>query len=145
MVKNLLAVSVGAQKPTVRDNYRFKRFITSGALIKNLFTEYFKLQQNDIYTKMDKEYFYNNTSDTYQNEDFIKFVTNNRNHYFKERIVETGFRKAFKGKLGGTSTYKNGWCSTRIKQTFIFWIYMSVKKNKFKYGNWKKNDCTTSY
>ena len=27
MVKNLLAVSVGAQKPTSRDNYRFKRFL----------------------------------------------------------------------------------------------------------------------
>ena len=106
MVKNLLAVSVGAQKPTVRDNYRFKRFITSGALIKNLFTEYFKLQQNDIYTKMDKEYFYNSTSDTYQNEDFIKFVTNNRNHYFKDRIVETGFRKAFKGIGGHIHTQK---------------------------------------
>ena len=39
MVKNLLAVSVGAQKPTSRDNYRYKRFVTSGALIKDLFFE----------------------------------------------------------------------------------------------------------
>ena len=51
MVKNLLAVSVGAQKPTSRDNYRFKRFVTSGALIKNLFKEYFKIQQDNIYLK----------------------------------------------------------------------------------------------
>ena len=29
MVKNLLAVSVGAQKPTSRDNYRFKRFVVN--------------------------------------------------------------------------------------------------------------------
>ena len=100
MVKNLLAVSVGAQKPTSRDNYRYKRFVTSGALIKDLFKEYFKLQQDNIYLKMDKEYLYNNTLDKYQNEDFIQFITSNRNHYFKDRIVETGFKKAFKGNWG---------------------------------------------
>ena len=100
MVKNLLAVSVGAQKPTSRDNYRFKRFVTSGALIKNLFKEYFKIQRDNIYLKMDKEYLYNNTDDKYQKEDFINFVTENRNHYFKDREVEKGFRKAFKGNWG---------------------------------------------
>ena len=138
MVKNLLAVSVGAQKPTVRDNYRFKRFITSGALIKNLFTEYFKLQQNDIYTKMDKEYFYNSTSDTYQNEDFIKFVTNNRNHYFKDRIVETGFRKAFKGNWGAHPHTKMPGVAQELNRLSFFGFICQLRKTNLNMGTGRK-------
>ena len=138
MVKNLLAVSVGAQKPTVRDNYRFKRFITSGALIKNLFTEYFKLQQNDIYTKMDKEYFYNSTSDTYQNEDFIKFITNNRNHYFKDRIVETGFRKAFKGNWGAHPHTKMPGVAQELNRLSFFGFICQLRKTNLNMGTGRK-------
>ena len=45
---------------------------------------------------MDKEYLYNNTLDKYQNEDFINFVTQNRNHYFKDREVEMDLEKLLK-------------------------------------------------
>ena len=31
---------------------------------------------------------------------FINLITNNYNDFFKDRIVETGFRKAFKGNWG---------------------------------------------
>ena len=120
MVKNLLAVSVGAQKPTSRDNYRFKRFITSGALIKDLFKEYFKILQDSIYLKMDKEYLYNNTLDTYQGENFIKFVTENRNHYFKDREVEKGFRKGFKGNWGAHAHTKQPGVAQELNRLSFF-------------------------
>ena len=134
MVKNLLAVSVGAQKPTSRDNYRFKRFVTSGALIKNLFKEYFKIQQDNIYLKMDKEYLYNNTLDKYQNEDFINFVTQNRNHYFKDREVENGFRKAFKGNWGAHPHTKMPGVAQELNRLSFFGFICQLRKTNFNMG-----------
>ena len=134
MVKNLLAVSVGAQKPTSRDNYRYKRFITSGALIKDLFKEYFKLQQDNIYLKMDKEYLYNNTLDKYQNEDFIQFITSNRNHYFKDRIVETGFKKAFKGNWGAHPHTKIPGVAQELNRLTFFGFICQLRKTNLNMG-----------
>jgi DNA-directed RNA polymerase II subunit RPB2 len=134
MVKNLLAVSVGAQKPTSRDNYRYKRFVTSGALIKDLFKEYFKLQQDNIYLKMDKEYLYNNTLDKYQNEDFIQFITSNRNHYFKDRIVETGFKKAFKGNWGAHPHTKMPGVAQELNRLTYFGFICQLRKTNLNMG-----------
>ena len=134
MVKNLLAVSVGAQKPTSRDNYRFKRFVTSGALIKNLFKEYFKILQDSIYLKMDKEYLYNNTLDTYQKENFIKFVTENRNHYFKDREVEKGFRKAFKGNWGAHAHTKQPGVAQELNRLSFFGFICQLRKTNLNMG-----------
>ena len=134
MVKNLLAVSVGAQKPTSRDNYRFKRFVTSGALIKNLFKEYFKIQQDNIYQKMDREYYYNNTLNKYQNEDFINFVTQNRNHYFKDREVENGFRKAFKGNWGAHPHTKMPGVAQELNRLSFFGFICQLRKTNLNMG-----------
>ena len=138
MVKNLLAVSVGAQKPTSRDNYRYKRFVTSGALIKDLFKEYFKLQQDNIYLKMDKEYLYNNTLDKYQNEDFIQFITSNRNHYFKDRIVETGFKKAFKGNWGAHPHTKMPGVAQELNRLTYFGFICQLRKTNLNMGTGRK-------
>ena len=138
MVKNLLAVSVGAQKPTSRDNYRFKRFVTSGALIKNLFKEYFKIQRDNIYQKMDREYYYNNTLDKYQNEDFIKFVTENRNHYFKDREVEKGFRKAFKGNWGAHAHTKMPGVAQELNRLSFFGFICQLRKTNLNMGTGRK-------
>ena len=138
MVKNLLAVSVGAQKPTSRDNYRFKRFITSGALIKDLFKEYFKILQDSIYLKMDKEYLYNNTLDTYQGENFIKFVTENRNHYFKDREVEKGFRKGFKGNWGAHAHTKQPGVAQELNRLSFFGFICQLRKTNLNMGTGRK-------
>ncbi len=138
MVKNLLAVSVGAQKPTSRDNYRFKRFVTSGALIKNLFKEYFKIQRDNIYLKMDKEYLYNNTDDKYQKEDFINFVTENRNHYFKDREVEKGFRKAFKGNWGAHAHTKMPGVAQELNRLSFFGFICQLRKTNLNMGTGRK-------
>ena len=58
MVKRLLNVSIGQEKPTDRDSFEFKRLSVSGKLIHNLFDEYYKLQLDNLYLTIDKKYLY---------------------------------------------------------------------------------------
>ena len=94
MVKELLQVY---KMSTDRDSFKFKRVELAGTLIYDLFKEYYSLQQKHIFQKIDKEYYYK--KGLYQN-DFIGLIENNYFEYFKERILENGFRKAFKGNWG---------------------------------------------
>ena len=49
IVKRLLNVYTGQEKPTDRDSYEFKRISVSGTLIHDLFDEYYKLQHDNLY------------------------------------------------------------------------------------------------
>ena len=97
MVKNLLDVFTKTKKATDRDNFRFKRVETPGILLYDLFKEYYTLQQRDIFQKIDKEYYYH--EGVYQ-KNFPSLIENNFREIFKDRIVETGFKRAFKGNWG---------------------------------------------
>ena len=103
MVKQLLKVYTKEIKATDRDNFKFKRVELAGNLLYDLFKEYYNLQQKNIYQKIDKEYYYK--QGIYQ-ADFISLIENNYKHYFSERLVETGFRKAFKGNWGSVEHTK---------------------------------------
>ena len=106
IVKNLLDVHLDISHPTDRDSYKFKRMEVSGILLKNLFREYYKKQQDNIFLKIDKEYFYKHNQSSYQDLDFINLIVANKAAFFKERIVETGFRRAFKGDWGSEAHTK---------------------------------------
>ena len=56
MVYRLLKVFTKEEKPTDRDNFRFKRVELSGSLIYDLFREYYLIQKKDITRKIDEEY-----------------------------------------------------------------------------------------
>jgi DNA-directed RNA polymerase II subunit RPB2 len=58
MVYKLLKVYTLQEKPTDRDNFRFKRIELTGSLIYDLFREYFLIQKRTISKKIDKEYYY---------------------------------------------------------------------------------------
>jgi DNA-directed RNA polymerase beta subunit len=103
MVKELLHVYKNDKKPTDRDSFKFKRVELAGTLIYDLFKEYYSLQQKHIFQKIDKEYYYK--QGIYQ-KDFISLIENNYLEYFKERILENGFRKAFKGNWGSEAHTK---------------------------------------
>ena len=103
MVNRLLRVFMKEDKPTDRDSFRFKRVDLTGSLIYDLFKEYFTLQQRNIYQKIDKEYYYKQSM--YQSN-FKNLIANNYGEFFKERIVENGFRKAFKGNWGAEAHTK---------------------------------------
>ena len=121
MVFRLLKVYTKEEKPTDRDNFRFKRVELTGSLIYDLFREYYLIQKKAITQKIDVEYYYHKgeykddetlsrkekkqlknkpvESNKYQ-DNFISLIESNVKTFFKERIVETGFRKAFKGNWG---------------------------------------------
>jgi len=121
MTFRLLKVYTKQEKPTDRDNFRFKRIELTGSLIYDLFREYYLIQKKAITQKIDEEYYYHKgeykddetmsrkekkqlknrpvEENKYQNN-FIGLIESNVKTFFKERIVESGFRKAFKGNWG---------------------------------------------
>ena len=97
MVLELLKVFTKEKKPTDRDSFKYKRIELTGALIYDLFKEYYTIQQKNIFQKIDKEYYYKQS--VYQDK-FIDLIQNNYTEFFKDRIVESGFKKGFKGNWG---------------------------------------------
>ena len=132
MVNRLLKVYTKEAKPTDRDNFRFKRVELSGTLIYDLFREYYLIQKKDIGRKIDEEYYYHKGSykedDTLSRKEkqslkkkvqmkeavesnkykdnFIGLIESNIKSFFKDRIVEQGFKKAFKGNWGSEAHTK---------------------------------------
>jgi DNA-directed RNA polymerase beta subunit len=103
MVYKLLRVSLKIDAPTDRDSFKFKRIELSGTLIFDLFKEYYALQQQHIRLSMDREYF--KDPKKYE-KNFVGLIQMNYQEFFHERIVETGFKKAFKGNWGATEHTK---------------------------------------
>ena len=103
IVFRLLRVVKKEEAATDRDNFKYKRVELTGNLLHSLFTEYYKLQERNIFLGIDKEYFYK--KGVYQ-KNFISLIQNNYQDFFKERIIETGFRKAFKGNWGAETHTK---------------------------------------
>ena len=131
MVYKTLKVFTKEEKPTDRDNFKFKRVELSGSLLYNLFREYYLIQNKDIALKIDMEYYYHKGSyvndDTFSRkekktmrksakdgestenrykESFISLIESNVRSFFKDRIVEQGVKKAFKGNWGSTTHTK---------------------------------------
>jgi DNA-directed RNA polymerase II subunit RPB2 len=133
MVNRLLKVYTKEEKPTDRDNFRFKRVELSGTLLYDLFREYYLIQKKDITRKIDEEYYYHKgeykeddtlsrkeksqikskdksnekkeENNKYKNN-FIGLIEANFKTFFKDRIVEQGFKKAFKGNWGSEAHTK---------------------------------------
>ena len=135
MVNRLLKVYTKEEKPTDRDNFRFKRVELTGSLLYDLFREYYLIQKKDITRKIDEEYYYHKgeykEDDTLSRKEkkqlkikekskgekgkeeankykdnFIGLIEANFKTFFKDRIVEQGFRKAFKGNWGSEAHTK---------------------------------------
>ena len=67
MVKEMLSVYLKQKTATDRDSYKFKRVELPGTLLYDLFKEYYRLQQQNIYQKIDKEFYYTSKN----NKDFL--------------------------------------------------------------------------
>ena len=131
MVYKLLRVYKKEEKPTDRDSFLYKRVELSGTLIYDLFREYYLIQKRDISLKIDQEYYYHRgkykeddsnsrkekekekeNSSTASNkykgnvDSFIGLIQLNFREFFKDRVVENGFRKAFKGNWGSQAHTK---------------------------------------
>ena len=102
MVFQLIQVYTNDVKPTDRDNFKFKRIELPGSLLYDLFKEYYSIQQHSIFQRFDKEFYF---KPSYA-KDFTSLITLNYKEFFSERLVETGFRKAFKGNWGAETHTK---------------------------------------
>ena len=102
IVNRLLNVATGVEPVTDRDSYKYKRLRLIGPLIKDLFREYYAQQQK--YIKKFFQYRYEFGKDTYS--DLSKLIHRKYQEAFSNRMVEDGFRKAFKGSWGAYSHTK---------------------------------------
>lgn len=96
IVQRLMSVAVGIEPEVDRDSYKYKRLQLIGPMMKNLFREYYKIQQKHIKDFFEHRYEFG--KDTYN--DLSNMIYRKYQEAFSERIVETGFRKAFKGNWG---------------------------------------------
>ena len=103
MVNKLLRVFMGREAPTDRDNFKFKRVEMSGTLIYDLFREFFLIQNKNVFLKMDKEFYYHPGK---YRANFNSLVEDNLKLLFKDRQVEDGFKKGFKGNWGSNVNTK---------------------------------------
>jgi DNA-directed RNA polymerase II subunit RPB2 len=103
MVKELLSVYSGAQPPTDRDNFKFKRLELTGSLINDLFREYYTIQMRQLHLAFEEKITYNRGI----YEDNLKgLVYENYKEIFRERSLEAGFKKGFKGNWGAQAHTK---------------------------------------
>ena len=103
MVFRILKVYIGVDEPTNRDNFKFKRIEPVGTLITELFREYYKIQKNNIQLRFEEQLYFKAAE--YEN-DLVSLIKRNYMKVFSERIVDTGFKKAFKGNWGAQAHTK---------------------------------------
>lgn len=96
MVFRLLSVQQGIERPTDRDNYKYKRLEPSGILLSELFREHYREEQKQIRLVMETKYTYQ----TDQYKDLARLVEQNRVEIFMPKVLDRGFRRAFKGDWG---------------------------------------------
>jgi DNA-directed RNA polymerase II subunit RPB2 len=102
IVFRLLKVHLDIDQETNRDSYKSKRIETSGAIIADLFRETYTLQQKYIHLWYEKVLFFN--QDMYENN--LPSLINDHKDFFTNRIVESWFKKGFKGNWGAQTHTK---------------------------------------
>ena len=103
MVLRMLFVASGLEQPTDRDNFKYKRIELVGSLLYDLFREYYTAQQKAIHLQFDKRL--NLNKSLYAN-DLPCLINTFSAEILKERVLEDGFRKAFKGNWGSKANTK---------------------------------------
>jgi DNA-directed RNA polymerase II subunit RPB2 len=102
MVNKLVRLKAKIDIPIDRDSFKYKRIKIPGKMLHSLFNEYYAQQTKRIRTLLDFKYNYNYA--VYQ-ENFVDIVKE-YDDIFKDRIVEDGLRRAFKGNWGGSEFTK---------------------------------------
>ena len=97
MTFKLVSAYNGMEPPIDRDSFRYKRIELVGTLLYQLFREYYKIQTKRIYVDFEKIMYRN--KGLYEN-DMMGLILTNYKTVLKERDLEAGFKKAFKGNWG---------------------------------------------
>jgi len=103
MTFKMLSVMNNVELPTDRDNFKYKRIELVGSLMYELFRDYYTEQQKHIRLSYDKRL---NLNLNLYASDLPGLINTYKNEIFRERIIEKGFSKAFKGNWGAKTTTK---------------------------------------
>ena len=104
MTNRMLMAYSGLDSPIDRDSYRYKRLELTGTMLYDLFSEYYKAQNKAIHLGFERQLLGDRLN--YDNN-LEKLIRDNYRAIFSEnRVLETGFRKAFKGNWGSTEHTK---------------------------------------
>jgi DNA-directed RNA polymerase II subunit RPB2 len=103
MVFRMLSVSTGFEQPTDRDNFKYKRIELVGSLLYDLFREYYADQQKYIQVEFDKRL---NLNLSLYGNDLPLLIQTFQTDLLKERVLEAGFKRAFKGNWGARANTK---------------------------------------
>jgi DNA-directed RNA polymerase II subunit RPB2 len=103
VVNRLLSVYSGAELPTDRDNFKYKRLELVGSLMYDLFREYYTIQMRQIHLGFEQKITYNRS--IYE-ANLPMLIKHNYKEIFRERTLEQGFKKAFKGNWGSQTHTK---------------------------------------
>ena len=104
MVFKMLRVKLELEPPSDRDNFKYKRIETSGTLIRDLFREYWIIQNQAFFVRLDKELYYKRelygVKHTVLQEGVQRLADGIPGMLSSNRIVEKGFAKGFRGNWG---------------------------------------------
>ena len=103
MTHKLLKVYTGKEEATDRDSFRYKRVELIGSLLYDLFREYYNIQMKTIHLEFEKRLMLNKA--LYEN-DLYSLIQQFYKPVFGERVLEAGFKKAFKGNWGAQTHTK---------------------------------------
>jgi DNA-directed RNA polymerase beta subunit len=103
IVFRLLSVYMGLDAPTNRDNFKYKRIELIGSLLSDLFREYYTIQSKEIYLAFEKTLYFN---ESLYGSNLFGLIENNYKDVFKQRSLDDGFKRAFKGNWGAYSHTK---------------------------------------
>ena len=103
VVFRLLKVYAGIEEPTNRDNYKYKRLETTGSLLYDLFREYYTVQLKETHLDFEKRLYFNQSLFANNLQGLIK---ENYRDIFLNRVVDAGFKKAYKGNWGSKPNTK---------------------------------------
>lgn len=126
IVFRLLKVHLDIDQATNRDSYKFKRIETPGAIISDLFRETYTLQQKYIHLWYEKVLYFN--QDMYENN--LPSLINDHKEFFTNRLVESWFKKGFKGNWGAqTHTKRIGVLQDMNRLSFLTMLSHLRKTN----------------
>ena len=134
MIFELLKVIHKDEKVTDRDSYKYKRVDSTGYLMKELFIEHANMMYEEIYKKIDKEYYYHSADfidkDIVQNPKDSVYLNLFKEEHFNEKIIEKGFLKGFKGNWGAqTHTKRVGVLQSLNRLSYLSFINHLRKVN----------------
>jgi DNA-directed RNA polymerase II subunit RPB2 len=138
IVKKLLLVYVGREKPTNRDKYSYKRIEITGMLLHQVFREYYIKQWKAMRRILDLEYFWKQKEGQkgiYQGTDFQHIIENKSFDLFKTKIVAVGIRKAFKGDWGSEIHTKKAGIVQDLTRLSYFSKYCQMRKTNLNIGD----------